>query len=936
MSFDYKKYVPHTVAIIIFAVLTLIYFKPLLSGKDLRQDDIARHKGMSKEIADYRQTHHAEPLWTNSMFGGMPGYQISPLFPGNWVSKIDNAFKLYLPHPGGYLFLYFLGFFILLLCLEVNVWLALVGAIAYGLSSYFLIIIEAGHNSKANALGYLPALLGGVILLFRGKPWLGLALTSLFTAMELNANHVQITYYGYILIGFIILGYFFKSFDKKELIGVLTKKPIRDFTKGFVLFIIATIIGLLPNYGVLSTTNEYGKYSTRGKSELSIDYNSIRSARSKAIALDGKLAVSLDSTALSKPGMVDEAAKERHQNNKTSGLDKDYATNWSYGIGETFTFLIPDFKGGASGYMRTDPSALKKVKPEYREQVANSNSYFGDQPFTSGPVYIGAIVVFLALLGMFVVKNPIKWPLFFATLLTIALGWGNNFMSLTDFFMDHIPGYNKFRAVSMIMVIAELTLPLLAILAVNELISKPNQNIRFYLGKGIGRLRIIHSLFITLLQKIFKKTEQTDTEGKPYIEVEPGKMLFIPLILVGGFCLLGYLLPDMFNTFHANGEKEQMISGSIQGGYPEEEAKSYVNELMPQIEIARKAVFKSDAIRSFIFILLAFGALFLYLKNQIKKELLFGALGLFILIDLWSVDMRYLNDKSFITKEQNRLSVAEKTATDEEILKDPAKEFRVLNIATNTFNDASTSYYHKSVGGYHGAKLKKYQELIDFHLEEEINIFRKNAGKAFGNDSSLNALLGKLNVINMLNTKYIIIPTGENKTMPLPNQQANGNAWFVKSLRFVLDADSEIVGLYYINTKAEAVLNKKYKTELRLKETYEGEGQIKLTSYEPNYLVYESDAKAQEFAVFSEIYYPKGWNAYIDGQLKPHANVDYVLRGMNIPAGKHKIEFKFEPKTYETGNTIAMIGSVLLVITVGAGIFLQKKKGTEEMQTVKS
>jgi hypothetical protein len=886
MNFEYKKYIPHTAAIVVFAIITLIYFKPLLGGKQLRQDDITRHQGMSKEISDYRTLKHTEPLWTNSMFGGMPAYQISTLYPGNWLSKLDDAFKLYLPHPGRYLFLYCLGFFILLLCLEVNVWLALIGGIAYGLSSYFLIIIEAGHNSKANALGYLPALLGGVILLFRGKHWLGLAVTALFTAMELNANHVQISYYGYILIGFIILGYFFTYFKEKKII---------DYFKAIALFIVATLIGVLPNYGSLATTNEYGKYSTRGKSELTIDYNSIRSARSTAVGLDGK-STDLENGGIIKPGMVDEAAKERHAKNKTTGLDKDYATNWSYGIGETFTFLIPDFKGGGSSLIgNADQSALKKVNPEYREQVANSNSYFGDQPFTSGPVYIGAILIFLSFLGMFIIKNPIKWPIFFATVLTVALGWGNNFMGLTNFFMDHVPGYNKFRAVSMIMVIAELTLPLLAILAVNELLKRKDWN---------------QKIKLNLIKK----------------EITLKKLVIVSVSVVGGFCLLSYLMPEMFNTFQARGEEEQFVQEAVRAGNPEAQVRPYIVELMPQIELARKAIFKADAMRSLIFIVLAFGALFLYLTNKLKKELFLAALGLFIVIDLWTVDTRYLNDKSFITKEQFKESIVAKSAADDEILKDPAIDYRVLNIATNTFNDASTSYYHKSIGGYHGAKLKKYQELIDFHLDEEISSFRKNAGKAFASDSLLNVLFSQLNVINMLNTKYFIIPGGKERgEMPLPNPQANGNAWFVKSLRFVLDADSEIVGLYYINTKTQTVLNKKYKTDLGLKNQYSGEGQIKLISYEPNNLVYESNTANEEFAVFSEIYYPKGWNAYIDGQLKSYANVNYVLRGMNVPAGKHKIEFKFEPETYKTGNTIAMMGSLLLFVSIGLGLFMHRR-----------
>ncbi|MBA3665662.1 MAG: YfhO family protein [Bacteroidetes bacterium] len=883
MKFNYKQYIPHAAAVIIFAIITLIYFKPLLGGKELRQDDIARHKGMSKEIVDYRNIHHSEPLWTNSMFGGMPAYQISTLYPGNWIGKLDNAFKLFIPLPAGYVFLYFLGFFILLLCLEVTPWLALIGALAYGLSSYFLIILEAGHNSKANALGYLPALLGGVILLFRGRQWLGLAVTTLFTAMELNANHVQISYYGYILIVFVIAGYFITAFKQKQ---------VPSFFKTLAFFTIASLVGALPNAALLLTTNEYGKYSTRGKSELTINYNSIKAARSNARSLDGKSA-----QPVAEASGVDEAAKEEHAKNTTSGLDKDYITMWSYGIGETFTFLIPDFKGGASAAIgNADPNSLKKVNADYRQQVAGSNAYFGDQSFTSGPVYIGAIIILLAFIGMFVIKSSLKWPIFFGTVLTMALAWGSNFMALSDFFIDYVPGYNKFRAVSMLMVIAELTIPLLAILAVNDLLKYKNWN---------EKVRV----------RILKK------------DLELKKIVLISTAVVGGFCLLCYLAPELFNRFQATGEDSQMVREYMKQGATEDQARSESTQLLTQIEVARKAIFKADALRSLIFILFGLGTLFLFFTNKIKKELFLVALGLFITIDLWTVDTRYLNEKSFVTKEQNLQNLTAKTAADEDILKDPDPDYRVLNLTTNTFADASTSYYHKSIGGYHGAKLKKYAELVDFHIDEEIKHFYKNVNKAASSDSAMSQLLGSLNVINMLNTKYFIIPAGgeERAVIPFKNPQANGSVWFVKAVKAVQNADSELVGLYYINTKVQALMNQKFKSELGLKDSYSGEGNIKLTNYQANDITYESDIKEEQFAVFSEIYYPKGWNAYVDGQLKPYANVDYVLRGMNIPAGKHKIEFKFEPSTYKTGNTLAMVGSILVLIFVGAGIYFHRK-----------
>lgn len=853
MKPDYKKFLPYAAAIAVFAILTLVYFKPLLSGKELRQHDIAMHKGMSKEIADYRAKHNSEPLWTNSMFGGMPAYQVSTLYPGNWLGFLDKLFKLFLPHPGGYVFLYFLGFFILLLCLNVNPWLSLVGALAYGLSSYFIIILQAGHNSKANALGYLPALIGGVVLIFKGRYWLGLAVTSLFTAMELNANHVQIAYYGYITLGFIWLGY---------LVNALKLKQIKQFVMATGVFLVACLIGVLPNAGNLMTTNEYGKLSNRGKAELTIN-----------------------------PDM------SSNKNVLSGGLDKDYATRWSYGIDETFTLLIPDFKGGADNAIgRVDPSALKKVNPEFREMVSNSNPYFGDQPGTSGPVYIGAIIVLLSLLGALIVKNPIKWPLILVTLLTIPLSWGHNFMGLTSFFMDHVPGYNKFRAVSMILVVAEFTLPLLAILAIDELLKFKSWD---------------DKIKLSLLKK----------------EVALKKLLYLVGGLIGGFCLLSYVAPDMVNTFQGTTEMEEMVDRYVRAGYPENEARPRIVELMPQLEIARKAIFKSDAIRSFIFVVLGFVALYLYFTNKIKREIFIPVIGFFIAVDLWTVDRRYISDQSFVSKAENQEVIAGKTAADEEILKDQSLDYRVLNLTVGPFDDASTSYYHKSIGGYHGAKLRRYVDLIDFHLRPEINILYRDLSKASANDSSLLVMFSKLKVLNMLNTRYFILPAGEdgNTAVPLKNTAANGNAWFVKRLYGAASPDSEIVGLRRLDTKTEAILNERFVKELNLKTNYAGSGTIQLQSYEPNYLVYESNSEAAEFAVFSEIYYKDGWNVLVDGQPAKYAQVNYVLRGMEVPAGKHKIEFKFEPSTYYTGNSIALAGSILLLITLGLGIFLDRR-----------
>lgn len=847
---NFKKYLPYLVAIIVFAIINIVQFSPIFSGKALEQGDIVRFRGMSQEVVDFRNTEHQEALWTNSMFGGMPAYQVSTLYPGNWLGNIDKAFHAFLPHPNGYVFLYFIGFFILLLCLEINPWLAIIGALAYGFSSYFFIIIEAGHNSKANAIGYLAPLLGGIILLLRGKHWLGFAVSTLFLALELNAGHPQISYYGFMLFGLVFIGYFVVAYKEKA---------IKPFFISTAIFIAACIVGFLPNTGSLYATYEYGNYTTRGKTELTMN-----------------------------------SALKSNAGNITSGLDKDYATQWSYGVGETFTFLIPNFKGGASAAIGgVDKDALKNVDPQMRDQVAQSSAYFGEQPFTSGPVYIGAIVILLCVLGLFIIDHPLKWPLIIGTIMSVMLAWGKNFMGLTSFFMDYFPGYNKFRAVSMILIVAELTIPLLAVLALDKFIKSSAKNETFTLP--------------------FLKTQ-----------IDLKKVLIISVAVVGGFCLISAFMPTVTNSFIPAGEETQIVNQFRQSGASDAQIAQFMPDFLSNIEKARESIFKSDARRSLTFVGLAAIFLFLYLTKKLKLELFFLSLGVFMLADLWPVASRYLNDKNFVPKAQYDAPPA-KSPADEQILQDKSLDYRVLNLSTSTFNDAATSYYHKSIGGYHGAKLKKYQEIIDFHLDKEINAFYDGLNTAVQSDSLMQIHTAKLGVLNMLNTKYVIVPA-KDQTFAIPNPQANGNAWFVKNIKTVANADSEIVALYGLNTKRDAVIQQKNKEITPVASSYNTDGKITLQSYKPNYLVYETDSKDKGFAVFSEIYYPKGWDAYIDGKLTPHTCVNYVLRGMEIPSGKHKVEFKFEPKAYSTGNTIAMIGSILVLIAVGGGIFFASKK----------
>ena len=848
---NFKKYLPHIAAIVIFAIITIIQFSPLFSGKSLEQSDISRSAAMSQEIREYKKANPGEePLWTNSMFGGMPAYQISAAYPGNWLGSIDKAFHGFLPHPSGYVFLCFVGFFILLLCLEINPWLAIVGALAYGFSSYVFIILEAGHNSKANAIGYLAPLLGGIILLMRGKNWLGFAVTTLFMAMELNANHPQIAYYGFMLFGIVILGYFISAFKQKTL------KP---FFIGVALFIGATIVGFLPNAGSLLCTYEYGNYTIRSKSDLTISSD-----------------------------------KKSNAENKTSGLDKDYATQWSYGVGETFTLLIPNFKGGASNAIgNVDKDALKKVDGQMRDQIAQSSAYFGDQPFTSGPVYIGSIIMLLAFLGLLIIDHPLKWALFVATLFSVMLAWGKHFMPLTNLFMDYVPGYNKFRAVSMILVIAELTIPLLAVLAIDKMIKTST---------------VVNQL-ITL--PLIKK------------QMELKKILIIAVSVVGGFCLICYLMPSVTNSFIADGEETRMVNGYKQQGATDAQIEQVLPDILKNLEIARSVIFVSDARRSLIFIVLASIFLFLYVTKKLKLDLFLIALSVFVLADLWPVASRYLNEKSF--SKANPYDAPAKTMADDQILADKSLDFRVLNLTTSPFQDATTSYYHKSIGGYHGAKLRKYNEIIEFHLDGEIQKFYTGLETAIGNDSLVNDLTSKLGVINMLNTKYMIMPT-KSEPRAFENPQANGNAWFIKGVTVVANSDEEILGLSKVNTKSEMIIQEKNKALATVANSYNSQGKITMLSYKPNDLIYEAENKEKGFAVFSEIYYPKGWNAYVDGTLTPYTCVNYILRGMEIPAGKHKVEFKFEPQTYKIGNMLSMLGSILVLLCVVGGFYFAKKK----------
>jgi hypothetical protein len=806
-NISFKQVLPYLSAVVIFVVITLAYFSPLLEGKKLKQSDITQWKGMSKEISDFRESTGEEALWTNSMFGGMPAYQISVRYKGNVLRYADQLMQLYLPQPAGMLFLYMIGFFILLLVLKVDKWLAIAGAVAFAFSSYLFIIFEAGHNSKAHAIGYMAPVLAGIILTYRGRYLAGGIMAAISLSLELLTNHLQITYYLMIIAGIFVV---------TELVGSIREKKLPGFTKATGVLLIASILALSTNITSIWATYEYGKETIRGKTELTSE-----------------------------------------KTNRTSGLDKDYATGWSYGVMETFTMLIPNFNGGSSQGALTEKSNVYKT---LKENNIDSNQakniikalplYWGNQPGVAGPVYIGAIIMFLFVLALFVVDNRFKWWLLAATVLSILLAWGKNFMPLTDFFLHYVPGYNKFRAVSMTLVIAELCIPLLAILGLQKVIS----------GE-IDRKKLT-------------------------------KYLYYSIGITGGISLFFAMAGSSIFSFEA----------SVDTNLPE--------WLIEPLRQDRAAILSADAIRSLVFILLAGGAVWAMINKVVIKTplVLFTVLIMLILIDMWTVNRRYLNNESFVRKSVDAVPFQPSVA-DQIIMKDKDPNFRVFNQTVgNPFADASTSYFHKSLGGYHGAKLRRYQELIDFHLAK-----------------------GNMNVYNMLNTKYFIVP-GEQGGPPQMqiNMEALGNAWFVNNARMVNNADEEINALSDFVPTETAIYDKRFASQVEgriiSKDTT---GTISLTEYKPNHLTYKSQTGSDQLAVFSEIYYDKGWDAYIDGKPAPYFRANYVLRAMIVPAGSHTIEFKFEPKVYATGEKIAYASSILLVLLALGALGLMAKRSTE-------
>jgi len=810
---DFKKDIlPYLVAIMAFFAISVIYCSPILEGKQLHQMDMRKGAGMGQDLKDFKEKTGEKSLWSGTMFGGMPTYQMSPDYKVFPLMKLKKVFEGGLPMPASHLFLYMFGFFILMCAFGVNPWIGLIGAIAYGFSSYFLIIISAGHIWKVWALGLIPPTFAGVIWAYRGKYLKGAAIFSLFFALQLLANHIQMTYYFFVFAGLPYLVY--------ELVSAIHKKRFLNFSKASAALLIGAVLAIGVNMTNLFFTAEYSKDTIRGKSELTSN------------AVD-----------------------------KTTGLDKSYATDWSYGIGETFSLLIPDAKGGGNGAIGADSKWMKDVDPSLRNDVANSDRYWGDQPFTAGPVYVGAFVLFLFVFGLFALDSGVKWAMLFATILSILLSWGKNWMPLTDLFLDYFPMYNKFRTVSSILVIAELCIPILAILTLSEIVKKPE----------------------ILKQK--------------------AKSLWISLGLTGGLTFLFWLFPNLFFNFQSQKETDQFAQMIQQNP----NAVAQINSYLSGLESARVAIFQSDALRSLFIILLGFGSLILYQKNKIHKGLLIGFIMILVLSDLWMVDKRYLNDSQFVPKRETLVAWKE-TEADKIILRDRDLGYRVFNLTVSPFQDASTSYYHRSVGGYHAAKLRRYQDVIEHYFSTSMN----------------------MPILNMLNTRYFIVPDQNKQPMVQRNPDALGAAWFVGSYRMVQNADEEIAAIGNFNPGQELIVDTRFSSQLSGKTfTKDSSSTINLVEYAPNHLVYKTKSAKEQLAVFSEIYYADGWDATIEGKDLPYFRANYILRGMVIPAGNHTIEFRFAPKSFErieNLSVLALIGLIVLILIAFGYDYIKIKK----------
>ena len=829
----YKKFLPDVVVILVFAIISFAYFLvPVTQGKILFQHDASAGVGSAQEFTEYQNRTGETTRWTNSIFGGMPTYQMSPSYQStDGLSQVMNAYHLWLPDNVWFLFAYLLGFYILLRAFDFRQTLAALGSIMWAFSSYFLIIIAAGHLWKVMALAYLPPMIAGIILAYRGRYLSGFIVTALFTAFEIKANHVQMTYYYLFIILFMVIAYLVKAVREKQLTG---------FMKSTGVVAAAAVIGIAINLSSLYHTWQYQKESMRGKSEL---------------------------------------VKKDAANQTSSGLDRDYITQWSYGIDETLTLLVPDAKGGATVPLSKNATAMAKADPQIQSMIPQLYDaipqYFGTQPGTSGPVYVGAFVLFLFILGLFIVRGSMKWALLAATVLSVLLAWGHNFMGFTNFFLDYIPMYAKFRTVASILVIAEFTIPLLAALALKKIVDEPE------------------------------------------VLTKQMKFVYISLALTAGVALLIALFPGMMEPFVSDQER-QMIT-SIQGM-----DGNTANTILANIAAMREAMVSADAWRSVIVILIGFALLFLYKMKKLRADYMVICMAVLCLVDMWQVDKRYLNDEMFVPKSERDMP-HQATSTDLAIMKDKSLDYRVLNLASNTFNENETSFFHKSIGGYHPAKLRRYQEMIDAYIAPEMQAAMQAIAAKNGNMQEVDGAK-VFPVLNMLNTKYFILPLQGGATMPLQNIYAQGNGWFVDKINYVADANAEYAGVGKIDVRHEAVADKKFESVLGKAQSNDSMAKVKLVKYEPNNLQYTIESKKGGVVVFAEIYYP-GWTATIDGQPAELGRVNYILRALKVKAGKHTVVLDFHPTSISTTETIAYIAIVILLLAIiGAGYMRFKNR----------
>jgi len=798
------KFLPYVLVVAIFILASITYFHPVLKGQKIQQSDITQFKGMVKEINDFRADKNTEPYWTGASFSGMPSYQISAYYPNDLVRVLDQTVR-FLPRPADYTFLYFLSFFVLMMALKVNWRLAIFGALSFGFSTYLIIIFGAGHNAKAHAIAYMPLVLAGVLWVFQKRYILGFVITSLAMTLEIYTNHPQMTYY----LGFCLL-----IFGIVSLIDAIKEQKITDFIRHSAIVVVAVLIGIGANSPRLMAMKEYADQSTRGTSELTINP-------------DGSQKVT------------------------SNGLDKSYITEYSYSKLETFNLVIPGFMGGGTVeeldddsqfYKLLEQKAGKKVADQYAKQVL---LYWGDQPIVEAPAYIGSVIFFLFFLGIFLVKGRVKQWLVAVTIFSIVMSWGKNFDLLTNFFIDYVPLYNKFRAVSSIQVLAEMCVPILAILGLKEFFS-PN-------------------ISTADKQEALKKT----------------------LYVFSGLLVLGLLLAHSFSTFEGLRDSQY----------------SQLPGLVDAVIADRKSLLLYDSFRSLLLSLLSATVLYVFLKNKLKQVGLIVLLLIFMLFDLISINKKYVNEADFKPSRKNEKPF--KASEADKIILQDTSHFRVGNFTVNPMNDGSTSYFHQSIGGYHAAKMMRYQELFEYQIAKNNR-----------------------QVLNMLNTKYFIVDSDKGIKQAQLNPDANGNAWFVERLKVVNSANEAILALDSVNTKNVAVFERSSSTQKELKSSFKMHptDTIELLNYDVNSLTYLSKTTNEQFAVFSEIYYKNGWNAYIDGELVPHYRINYVLRGMLIPPGEHTIEFKFAPKVIQQGSFISLFSYLLLFGIPIGGLFFGKNK----------